>query len=319
MLYSIYGTQKFLIERTLKGYVKKILNNDINELNYKRIDFDSLSFDDLKNEISLLPFGYDKKVISVFNAINIFKNKDEVEKILQLINDCNDNVDVFFIINDEKLDRNLFADVKDKLVIEAKNLSDDEWMLYIEKYFEKNNSSISKDAALELKKRCSNDVEKLNSELYKLITFSNTITMKDLDLLVNEPLEDNSFNIMVSLLDDNKNTALKIYKDLLKKNVEPVVLVSILASQFKFLNEVSYLNSQKMSKDDIAKKLKVSSGRIYYSLKSVKRCSKEIINDTMNKLYNLDKGIKSGEIDRFLALELFILNFRSKNYEMSNL
>ena len=40
---------------------------------------------------------------------------------------------------------------------------------------------------------------------------------------------------------------MKIYRDLVTQNVEPVRIISTLANQFRLLHEVKYLVSQKMN------------------------------------------------------------------------
>ena len=147
----------------------------------------------------------------------------------------------------------------------------------------------------------------------KISNYSEHLTLEDIQLLVNEPLNENSLELLNYLVENKKELALKTYKDLIIKNNDPVYLISMLSSQLKFLNLVYYLNkNEHMNKDEIASTLKVSSGRIYYSLKSLKNINQKIIDDAFNNLYKLDRDIKLGKIDKFIGFELFIINFGGK-------
>ena len=126
----------------------------------------------------------------------------------------------------------------------------------------------------------------------------------------NEPLNENSLELLNYLVEKKKELALKTYKDLIIKNNDPVYLISMLSSQLRFLNLVYYLNKiEKKTKDEIASILKVSPGRIYFTLKNLKNLNQNILDKSFEQLYKLDKDIKIGNIDKYVGFELFILNF----------
>jgi DNA polymerase-3 subunit delta len=144
----------------------------------------------------------------------------------------------------------------------------------------------------------------------KISNYSSTISLEDIKLLVNEPLNENSLELLNYLVENKKELALKTYKDLIIKNNDPVYLISMLSSQLKFLNMVYYLNkTEKKTKDEIASILKVSPGRIYFTLKNLKNLNQKILDNSFEQLYKLDKDIKLGNINKYVGFELFILNF----------
>lgn len=312
MLFVIYGLYKSVVVKNSKTITKKILGEEINDLNFKKIDFTESSIEEIETELSFLPFGYDKKVVLIENADAILKEKN-LNNIFDLINESDEMIDVILSMNVNKLNQSLFERVNTKKIIEIKELTDSDWDKYIVQYLGKRSVTIDKDAVAELKKRVGSNIEQMINEMDKISNYSSHITLNDIQILVNEPLNENSIELLNLLVENKKEQALKMYKDLIVKNNDPIYLISMLSSQLKFLNLVMYLHKiEKKSKEEIASTLKVSSGRIYYTLKSLKNLTQEAIDDSFDRLYKLDKDIKLGIVDKYIGFELFILNFGGK-------
>ena len=93
------------------------------------------------------------------------------------------------------------------------------------------------------------------------------------------------------------------------QNIEPIVLITMMTNSLIFIDAVNYLNKNGYNSNEIATKLNVKPGKIYYALQDIKKLKTENIPKILEKLYQLDKDIKHNEIDRFYNFELFILNF----------
>ena len=309
MLFVIYGIYKSIVVKNTKSLTKKILGDDINDLNFTKIDYTESSLEEIENEISFLPFGYDKKVILIENSEGLLKEKD-VENLVKIVNLNDQDVDVILSMNTNKINQKFFDDFENKKIIELKELSESDWDKYIVQYLAKRDVKISSEATVELKRRTGQNIESLINEMDKISNYSNSISLDDIKLLVNEPLNENSLELLNYLVENKKELALKTYKDLIIKNNDPVYLISMLSSQLKFLNMVYYLNkTEKKTKDEIASILKVSPGRIYFTLKNLKNLNQKILDNSFEQLYKLDKDIKLGNIDKYVGFELFILNF----------
>lgn len=309
MLFVIYGIYKSIVVKNTKSLTKKILGDDINDLNFTKIDYTESSLEEIENEISFLPFGYEKKVILIENSEGLLKEKD-IKNLVKIVNLNDQDVDVIFSMNINKINQNFFDGFENKKIIELKELSDSDWDKYIVQYLAKRDVIISSEATIELKRRTGQNIESLINEMDKISNYSNSISLEDIKLLVNEPLNENSLELLNYLVENKKELALKTYKDLIIKNNDPVYLISMLSSQLKFLNMVYYLNkTEKKTKDEIASILKVSPGRIYFTLKNLKNLNQKILDKSFEQLYKLDKDIKLGNIDKYVGFELFILNF----------
>ena len=88
MIYLVYGEQFPLVNKRVHKLIKSILNEEIDEFNFVRINAKETTVQDIAYEASLLPFS-NRKVIRVDNAY--FLSLDEpisvwVEKILSCKN-----------------------------------------------------------------------------------------------------------------------------------------------------------------------------------------------------------------------------------------
>ena len=128
--------------------------------------------------------------------------------------------------------------------------------------------------------------------------------------MVAKPLEDDAFQMSNALLRGDNGVAISIYRDLKllgQKFVDS--LIPLLANQFRFISQVCYLDSKGLEKEDIAKELSTSPVRVKITLRNSRNFARKQIAGALDKLYNLDSQIKSGQIDRSYGLELFLINF----------
>ena len=213
--------------------------------------------------------------------------------------DINLSSDIYKIISEK-------GQVKQLLSIERKD-----WNTYIYRYFvESLKIQIDRDAIEELANRVKGDLNIFVNEANKLSLYTDHVRYEDVVKLVTRPLEDNAFSIFNYLLDKNINDALILLDDLFFDNVEPVTLISMLANQFRLLLEIIHLaRNNNLNNAQIAEELKIKEVRVKILKKYLFTISINQIMDVLDNLYFLDYKIKSGQVDRFFAFKMFVINF----------
>ena len=314
MNYILYGELYPMIRKHLNKILKERLG-EIDDFNVTKIDFEESNLDEIEYESSSLPLGYEKKAVVVDNAHFLTKDveqKDE-SKVLEILKKSQDDIDLIFIHRDSNVDKKgkIFNYIKDNgQILEFLNIEKDEWPIYIKKYFKNKNVEITSEAINELANRVDGDLTRFINEAEKLCLYKNSITLTDVALMVSKPLEDDAFQMSNALFRGDNGVAISIYRDLKllgQKFVDN--LIPMLASQFRFISEVCFLDSKGLEKEEIASELSVSPVRVKIALKNSKNISRKQIANVLDKLYNLDLQIKSGQIDRSYGLELFLINF----------
>ena len=325
MIYFIYGNQGPTVKSQIKKIGESFLDGEkADELNFIKLDGNNFLVQDAVDECQYVALGYEKKVVSLENCYFLLKPKprnkidsdQDYDELLNYITSGGSEETLLILsVTSSSIDEKsqIIQAIKEKAkVIQITDPDEKGWNEYVRTYTEKKGIKIDRDALMELASRTDGDVGRFVNSINALTLYTDHIHYKDVTLLVTKPLEDNTFLIFNLLIDGKNVEAVRLFKDLRVANVEPVTLIGQLANQFRLLNQVSYLVKKRMSADDIAKELKIKPGRVYILSKLTYRISESTIHQTLDDLYQLDLDIKSGQVDRHYAFEMFLLKFKAQ-------
>ncbi len=307
MIYLLYGTKDFQINEE----IKKITTNQ-NEMNINKYD---LNNDLIKNAIedaeTISMFG-DKKTVIVDNA-NMFtgitsKDSEIIEKYLNNIN-ININTNLIFIVHNEKLDTRKKITKLIKKVGTVKEFNEEISPINLVKNLFKNYNIENKTINLFLN-RIGNNPLIIQNEVNKIKTYKGddkTITDEDILNLTTKIIEIDIFKLIDYIVKKDKDKALELYYEMLKVNEEPIKIIVILANQFRIMYQSKELLKKGYSEKDIASTLKIHPYRVKLAIQNSRNYTKETLLKYLNDLADIDIGIKTGTLNKDLALELFIL------------
>ncbi len=319
MLYLLFGPQGMILEKQCKKIIKDNLEV-IDDFHVIKFMADEVTIQDIVFEADQTSLTGERKAIIVYHPyfLSTSKTKEKIESLqdykvlMEYLESPNTFTDLIFVLEADKLNERSeivkLLKVKAK-VIEAKEITKEEWPRFIQQYFQKLNVSIDPDATNELALRVEGDAMRFVNEAKKLALYTDHITYDDIQTMIARPLEENAFLIYDCLLKKDKSKAISIYRDLLVEGSEPVQLVGMLANQFRLLSEVSYLSTQYSSNNEIARILGVHEYRVKLSRDHLRRITYKKILKKIDELYQLDLDIKSGVVDRFFAFEMFLIRF----------
>lgn len=320
MIYLVYGEQFPLVNKRVHKLIKSILNEEIDEFNFVRINAKETTVQDIAYEASLLPFS-NRKVIRVDNAYFLSTSKEKVsidkdqlyEELEKYMENSNQLVDLIFVLESKLINKKSslykLIEKKGKIIFEE-GLSIDTLAQTGRIYFSKKGVNIPQEALDLMIKRTGDNISLFIQEAEKLVLYSKEIELDDIEKLVPVPLEQNAFNLCEFLVTNQINKAIKTYRDLLVLKEEPVRLIALLASQFRLYSQISYLYSfEKNNQDDIATQLKIHPYRVKLMCRNLLKISYFQILNVIDALYQLDLDIKSMKIDPYIGFELFLINF----------
>ncbi len=318
MIYILFGTQDLQI----KNRIKKIIRDSFDDTdNITRIDLLENNIGYLIDEYDQMSLTGDTKIIIASNAYfleeknpknKFFDKKEYSELVNSIVNVPNENT-IIFTINAKKLDpdNEIVKYTKNSgKILEFKEITKQDWPVFVSDYFKKRNISISDEAKEELVFRAKEDLNVFVNEANKLILYKgNNITLDDVFEICSAELEDDIFGILNSLIDGNKEKAIKIYRDLRLKGAEPVTLINLIGSSIISLLNVSNLIKLGKSNDEISKTTGFSSGKVFMTTKNLKKVKEARLKKNLELLYELDYKIKHSLVDRFYAFEIFLTKF----------
>lgn len=295
--------------------IKKKIDSLIDELkidNVIKYDYDSVSIDDILNEVNYVDLFNEKKLLIVSN-FTFKKMKDKEEKALSnYINHMNDNVIILKCI-DEKLDnkKELIKLVNDKCkVIELKKMDYKTLHEYVTKIFSDNNKRITYNQIKNILSLCENDTDSVLNEVNKLLLYkmdSDTITDEDIENVISKNSEKEMFKLNDAVMAHNIPNMLESTKTLVSSGVDEVVIIDYLSKQFRTLYQIKV-----MSKDTgiqtITSRLSLNPFVTKKMLDVVGKFSEEKLLNIIYKLSDADIFIKVEGLDKSKVLENFYLS-----------
>ena len=305
MVYLLFGTKDY----SINNEIKKICKN-IDDMNISRYDLNndltSLVIEDAKT-ISL--FG-DKKIVIADNA-NMFtaSTSKDSEIIEDYLKNINEYTDLIFIVHSDKIDarKKITKTIKEKGKIIEFN-DDLDAVSLIRRLFKDYNIEYS-DIKL-LIDRVGNNPLIITNEINKIKIYKGNdknITSEDILNLTNKIIEIDVFKLIDYIVRKDKENALELYNEMLKVNEEPIKIIVILANQFRIMYQSKELLKKGYSEKDIASILKIHPYRVKLAIQNSRNYTSQMLLKYLNDLADIDIGIKTGTINKDLALELFIL------------
>ncbi len=312
MIYIISGSDIYLIDQKLNEIVKENAGFDIVKVDASGKDFSYYEILDSISSISLFNMGS----ITLVKDPLIFKKKVENNpSVDELIEYCKNPVyenTLIFYTYDNNFNTKLKA---------YKDISKNAYILDLKvdpKNFYSMCIDLAKKYSFKLDKNCFNII-------YKACNNSLTLFKQNMDILelypekkdqdVIEALlissnEENVFNLINALTSKKVSDSIYYAKRILANDSNINGLIALLASQLRFLYEVSYWAKIDSDFNYIAEQMNIKSTyRIQKAFESLRYLKGNEIMSLLDKLANLDyKSKVNSDYDDTLKLELFIVN-----------
>ena len=305
MVYLLYGTKDFQINEEIKKITKKQ-----DQMNISKYDLNNTPLKLIIDDAQTISMFEDKKTVIVDNA-NMFtgttsKDSDIIENYL---NHINENTVLILIVHNEKLDtRKKITKLIKKIGI-VKEFNDETNPAVIVKKLLKDYNINDKTINLFID-RVGNNPLIIQNEINKIKIYkgnNKTISDEDILNLTTKIIDIDIFKLIDYIIKKNKNKALELYHEMIKMNEEPIKILVILANQFRIMYQSKELLKKGYSEKDIASILKIHPYRVKLAIQNSRNYPSEVLLKHLNNLADIDIGIKTGKLNKNLALELFIL------------
>lgn len=312
----LYGSDTFIIKSKTNQLLKK---HDIDEFNIAYYDIEETPIEDAINDASTMPFMAEKKAVIIKNCYLLSSNKpskepaQNIDAVLRYINQPSSDTLLIIQVPYPSLDERkaLTKAIKRLATIEQCQPMDEmDASSWIRRQLGKKNIKIDKNALDEFMKRIEGKTEVLVSEMTKLLLYSeglDHIDLKTIEKIITKNVEDNVYEITNQLLAKNPAKALDIYRDLVMHSEDPLRILGILVNKYREIFHVKQLQTEGKNQADIQNYFNASRGRAYYMLKNANAVDIETVKKHLKQLETIDYQIKTGQIDKNLGIELFIL------------
>ena len=308
MIFLIESNNSIIINNKIDEILKK---NNLDKDNVIRYDLIDIPITDVINELNTYGLFSKRKVVIGENALFLTASKTKtvehnLESLEKYIN--NPSIDNILILICDKLDnkRKIVKLLKEKGTLISTEVSMDNLI--------KNNLE---DYSMDYKtinyfiNYCSSDIEKILNELEKLKCFKlddKKITIDDINKVVVKSLDDNVFDFINAVVSKNRLKAYEIYKELLYKGEEETKLIIMVADQIRLIYNCKCLVKDGMKQEEIATFLGVHPYKVKLAIASSFSYTKKELLSMLNRLYEIDKNIKTGKDTTKIGFQVFILS-----------
>lgn len=315
-IYLFHGPDSYIIKSKTNQIINKI---GVDEFNITVYDADETNIINALNDAQTIPFMSLKKIIIIKNCYFLTneKIKKEIKHDINALSRYLDNPveETVLILTAPyaKLDERkaITKAVKNKAnVIKCEPMKQVDLSSWMRRQLGKNNIKIERPALEEFIKRVEHNTEVAVTEMRKLILYASDMDFVDIDTIkkvITKNVEDNVYEITNNILDNKQSKALEIYNDLIQHSEDPLRILGILVNKYREILHVKLLLKDGKDQAAIAKYYRCSSGRAYYMLKNAKSVNMSTVKKHLRKLEDIDYKIKTGQIDKKIGLELFIL------------
>ena len=307
MIYLLYGTQNYLINKKINELTK-----DKEDYEIEKLDLENTSIKNIIDSASTYSLFSNNKTLIIYNSYIFSATKKVEENDLKLLEQYieNPNKDTTLIFIVDKIDS------RKKIVTSFKkhcNVLEFDEVTNINKLVEEmfRPYKISNSQINSLINRAGNDLYNLENEINKLKTYKNddfTITDTDIENLTIKNINTDIFCLIDNIINKNKDAALESYYEMLKMGEEPIKIIVILANQFRLMYQVKELSKKGYRVFDIMDILEQKQYPIKKAIEKGYKYDSNILLEYLYKLSDLDINIKSGLVDKNIGLELFILD-----------
>ena len=158
--------------------------------------------------------------------------------------------------------------------------------------------------------RVGNDMERLKSELDKLISFTldkDIIEEEDIKAITSISLTNKIFELVKYITNNKIQDALDIYEDLVALKEPPLKIMILITRQFNQLLQIKELIAAGFNEKDIISNMKLNPYVVKNLMRQARGFDMAMLLSYVKNAIELEEAIKQGNINDKLALEMLML------------
>ena len=317
-----YGSEDYLMEWAIKSLVEKYVSEEFREVDVLHLDGETCGAEDIIKSTETHSMFSEKRIVIIKNFLPLITgNVAYNEEIwLKLVSSKQDSAIVIFVIESKFTDKiTAFGRklMKKCSVYEFSKLDKATLKAFITKCIRAEGKVIGRreiDEIIDLSGYFYRDstysLNQLVSDLFKIVKTSqgDRIDIEVIEDLMTGEEDKFVFSLVDALMIGNKNKAMDLAETIIKEEDSAMAVVALLTKQFEIMYDALELSEEGYSISKMAKITEINEFRFKKAYQSAMLYSKKKIRNLLTHLYNIDRDIKSGNIDKNLAFELFMVS-----------
>jgi DNA polymerase-3 subunit delta len=321
-IYLLFGAETYLRDLATKAITDLVLkDSSLREFNETEYSLNDSPVSHALASAEQLPMISSRRVVKISNVIvsaTVTKDnlrEDDEEILVSYLNRPSETSVVIFIADELDKRRKISKLLLEKSVaVEFPALEDTELISWAKNKLKEIKANADERALRHLVGLVGNNVRRLSGEIDKLAVAAlpdNLITFDLVESLVPNSRELSNFELTDYLLSKNKSRALQILKKILDDGAEPLMLLGLIASNFRRLLMSKELMRQGVERREVARIMRLPYGKQEDFLATARRADTEKLTNVMQRIARTDAAIKNsigggGTIGSRLQIEMLV-------------
>ncbi|MEW8956476.1 DNA polymerase III subunit delta [Clostridium sp.] len=317
--YIFYGIDEKQIKDAINLLVEEVIDKNFKDLNYMRMDGLNLDIDSFINVCETLPFISEKKVVEIFRAEDLrVKSSEKPSKafkdIISYMKDMPSySIGVAYYIFQDKREKNRELDkLKGNIcAVKVDELKGDRLYKKIQKIFYKKGKDIGKIELRYFAEKVDNDLNIIEMEVDKLISYTEGREIKKADIDAVFPISNNDddiFDLVDAISSGRTQKALMICNDIIFKGAKETAILSMIERQFDLLLKGKAKAQNRETPDEFSKAFGLHPYVAKNLMEQSKRFSEKQLKQCLTICLTAEEHMKFSTGDNKMELEMSIIN-----------
>lgn len=303
MITTITGENDYIRSREVKSRVDRFIAEH-GDFECERIEGETTDVNTIEGALMSLPFFSSKKCIVLDTPS---RQKEFTAKAPDILAQVADSVEV--IIHEPKLDnRSRYTKYLRSAtdVVQCDNVTGADLIQWLVDQIAQRGGTLSKNDAYYLVQQVGEQQFLLINEIEKLIVHNPKITRQHIDALIEPRPQSTIFELLDAAFSGAHQKALDLYQQQRLQNVEPQIILHMMARQLQIYALISYAPSG-MSDQALAKDIKQHPYTVKKARQTIRHVSATTIKDFIKQLRQIDETAKTKSSDLDDLLQNYII------------
>ncbi|MBJ6363078.1 DNA polymerase III subunit delta [Paenibacillus sp. GCM10012307] len=317
-VYVLYGKERYRMQEFVTFLTDQLLNAEEKELGIVKYDTAETLIQEAVLEAETLPFFAARKIILIRDQTLLAAGKEsklehQPDRLLDYLKEPCETSTIVFLVQADKLDerRKLVKRLKElDVLLMFQELEGNDLLRWMIKRAQTQGRELDEGAAELIMMRCGHNLQQISQEVDKLCLYvgeGGKIGRNEADTLTIPSVEEDVFALVDAMASFQTKRALELYKQLLLRKEEPIKIVALMARQFRIMLQIKELEGYQYTPQQIGSNLGLHPYVVKLAAEKARRYEASRLAIELSRLAELDYHMKTGQIDKVLGVELFLL------------
>ncbi|MBO5513851.1 MAG: DNA polymerase III subunit delta [Mogibacterium sp.] len=317
-----YGAEDYLMNWAKGQVINDNVPEDSRDLDVINLDGETVSAYDIMGEARAYSMFSDRRVVIVNNYLPLFRKVADVgtDELKEFVKSPLDSTILIFVLDASRSSEiSAFGKqmIKACSSYEFARLERADLKAFINKRVHAASKMIARrelehliDVTGYYNRDSAYDLAELDKDISKLVKASaeDEISADLIEDMLTGDSDKFVFNLVDALTSGDRGRALAIAEAIIRDQDGAMAVLALLTKQFEIMYDALELSKEGLSIAQMAKKTGANEFRFKRAYNAANKYSLTKIKTILKDLYNADRDIKRGDIDKDTALELFALS-----------